>query len=235
MKKSTDKPSNYKKLKVMAQDMGFDLFGVADITALREDFLLPDELKKKFSIAISLAKRLNDAVLEDISDHPTPLYFHHYRQMNFFLDRAAFLLADHIQALGYDALPIAASQLIDWEKQRGHLSHKHVGAAAGLGWIGRSNLLINPEHGARFRLVTILTDMPLDPDKPLDANCGPCQACLALCPAHAIKEAREDFDHEACYKKLTDFRNKGLVSQLICGVCVKSCRGPKNFRPATPV
>jgi len=210
-----------------ALGLGFDLFGVADVTGLREGFLLDAATRGRFPFAVSLGKALSGAVLEDIGDRPTALYFHHYRQANHFLDRGAFLVADFIQQAGSRALPIAASQIVDWENQRAHVSHKHVGRAAGLGWFGRNNLLVNPALGSRFRLVTVLTDMPLEAGSPLDRDCGPCRACVAACPAGAVKDSRADFDHRACYETLKDFRKKGYVSQFICGICVRDCRGPK--------
>jgi epoxyqueuosine reductase len=221
----TEKEKSRQKLKKFALEQGISLFGVADITNIREEFLLDKNLKRQFQNAISLGKRLMDSVLEDILDRPTPLYFHHYRQVNFFLDRTALLLSSYIQELGFKALPIPASQIVDWEKQRGHLSHKKVGYLAGLGWIGRNNLLVNPEFRARFRLVTVLTDMPLKADKPLDKDCGKCLKCLEPCPAQAIKEKKEDFDHWACFEKLKEFRRMGIVGQHICGVCVRACSG----------
>lgn len=221
----TEKEKNHQKLKNFALEQGISLFGVADITNIREEFLLDKNLKTKFQNAISLGKRLIDSVLEDILDRPTPLYFHHYRQVNFFLDRTALLLSSYIQELGFKALPIPASQIIDWEKQRAHLSHKKVGYLAGLGWIGRNNLLVNPEFRARFRLVTVLTDTPLEADRPLNKDCGKCRKCLEPCPAQAIKEQKEDFDHWACFEKLKEFRKMGIVGQHICGVCVKACSG----------
>jgi epoxyqueuosine reductase QueG len=214
-------------IKDFARELGFDLAGIADVTALRGDFLLEPGSRERFPLAVSLGKGLSDAVLDDIRDHPTSIYFHHYRQMNFFLDRGALLVADRIQKSGFRSLAVAASQIVDWDKQRAHLSHKHVGRAAGLGWFGRNNLLVNPELGSRFRLVTVLTDMPLEPDRPLDRDCGPCQACAAACPARAIKDTREAFDHLACYETLKDFRKKGYTTQFICGICVRDCRGPK--------
>jgi epoxyqueuosine reductase QueG len=168
-----------------------------------------------------------DAVIEEIKDKPTTLYFHHYRQLNFFLDRSAFLLSTEIQDLGYKALPIPASQITDWKKQESHVSHKKIGYLAGLGWHGRSNLLVNPKMGSRFRLVTILTDMPLETDKPLDQDCGSCRACINACPAKAIHEDVADFDHWSCFDKLKDFRNSGIVGQHICGVCIRACPGFK--------
>jgi epoxyqueuosine reductase QueG len=219
--------SGHRELKAHALELGFDLFGIADVTGLRDGFLLEPGTRDRFPYAVSLGKALSDAVLEDIRDRPTALYLHHYRQTNYFLDRGAFLLADHIRKRGFRSLAIAASQIVDWENQRAHVSHKHVGRAAGLGWWGRNNLLVNPDHGSRFRLVTVLTDMPLEPDTPLERDCGECTACVAACPAGAIKETREGFDHRACYETLKDFRKKGYTPQFICGICVRDCLGPK--------
>ena len=214
-------------IKAFAREIGFDLVGIADVTALRGDFLLEPGSRERFPLAVSLGKGLSDAVLDDIRDHPTSIYFHHYRQMNFFLDRGALLVADRIQKSGFRSLAVAASQIVDWDRQRAHLSHKHVGRAAGLGWFGRNNLLVSPELGSRFRLVTVLTDMPVEPDRPLDRGCGSCHACAAACPARAIKDTREAFDHQACYETLKEFRKKGFTTQFICGICVRDCRGPK--------
>jgi len=223
-----ERKQNHERLVGFAMDQGLSLFGVADVAGIREEFSLARELREKFDWGISLGKRLLDAVLEDIEDRPTPLYFHHYRQLNFFLDRAAFLLSSFIQESGFQALPIPASQILDWDRQTAHLSHKKVGYLAGLGFIGLNNLLVNPELGARFRLVTVLTDMPLEADKPLEGDCGVCRKCLKPCPAQAIGETKEEFDHRACFEKLKEFKKMGIVGQHICGVCVKACSGLKR-------
>ena len=225
----TEETENRETLAVLARDMGLDLFGVADVSVARSAFRLKPKLKDSFHRGIALGKRVSESVLEDIDDRPTPLYFHHYRQLNFFLDRAAFLLASFLRDRGFKSLPIPASQVIDWEKQQAHLSHKEIGRLAGLGWIGRNNLLVHPEFGAQFRLVTILTDMPLEPGKASARDCGRCDACLASCPVGAIKSHPGDFDHLACFEKLKEFRRSGLVGQFICGICVKACPGlPKR-------
>ncbi|MBU1933141.1 MAG: hypothetical protein KKC66_04495 [Candidatus Omnitrophica bacterium] len=216
-----------KKLKSLVFDSGAALFGVADITAVKKDFHFSDAILKDLDYAISIGIRLSDPILDEIKDAPTKIYYHHYRQANIALDHMAFRLSGLIQSRGYRALPAPASQIIDWEKQKGHLSHKKIGELAGLGFIGRNNLLVNPDLGSRFRLVTILTDAPLKPDKPLGLDCGGCRACVDICPAGAIKEKKEDFDHIKCYEKLKEFRDKRIVDQFICGVCVKACRPSK--------
>jgi len=183
------------------------------------------EVIESLPFAISLAFRLSDKVIEDIKDHPTQLYLHHYRQVNYLLDRVALLIADNIQKRGYDALPIPASQVIDWENQKGHLSHKLVAQEAGLGWIGRNNLLVTPEWGARVRLVTVLTNLPLKTDRRLKKDCDSCKACTQVCPAQAIKEKKEEFDHIACFETMKKFRKEYNISHYICGICVKACKG----------
>ena len=221
-----EQDSNYNTLKEWVSSQGVSLVGIADIKPLRKDFLqLPEQQVNSFDSGISLVARLSDAILAGITDRPTQLYFHHYRQANFFLDRVAFNRAQFIQQRGYGALPIPASQIIDWENQKGHLSHKKIALEAGLGWTGRNNLLVNPTYGARIRLVTILTDLPLPYSHPLKEDCHQCKKCLQVCPAGAIKEKQENFDHLACFEQLRLFRKRDHIGQFICGVCVKACSG----------
>ena len=224
----TEETANRETLVALACDIGLDIFGVADVSGVRSAFRLKPKLRDFFHRGIVLGKRVSESVLEDIDDRPTPLYFHHYRQLNFFLDRAAVLLASFLRDRGFRSLAIPASQVIDWEKQQAHLSHKEIGRLAGLGWIGRNNLLVHPELGSQFRLVTALTDMPLEPDKASVRDCGSCAACLASCPVGAIKSHPGDFDHLACFEKLKEFRRSGIVGQFICGICVKACPGLPN-------
>jgi len=223
------KENTYARIRDWCIDRGVSLFGVADIRPFRKDFIhLSNQWLNSFDSGISLAIRLSDAVLEEIEDRPTQLYFHHYRQANIFLDRVAFGLVQFIQGLGYHAIPIPASQIIDWENQRGHLSHKKVAQEAGLGWMGRNNLLVNPIYGARIRLVTILIDLPLKHDHLLEGGCDECKRCMAVCPAGAIKERQEDFEHLKCFEQLRLFKKRDQIGQYICGICVKACEGKRK-------
>ncbi|MDI6848484.1 MAG: hypothetical protein QME69_01665 [Candidatus Saccharicenans sp.] len=226
---------NYEELKKYClETLGLDLFGVADIREIRSTFSLSPGLADRYDFAVSLGKEVLLSVLDDIKDAPTALYFHHYRQLNAFLDRAALELSALINSRGYLALPVAASQVTDWKNQRAHLSHKKIGQLAGLGWLGRNNLLINPVLGARFRLVTVLTNIPLKTDSALSFGCGDCRRCLAVCPAAAITDSPAEFDHLACFAKLKEFRDRGLVGQYICGLCVKACSGQKRLEDLEP-
>jgi epoxyqueuosine reductase QueG len=220
-----DKKLHYKSLKKFCTQLGCELFGVADISGIKEEFVISEKLRAKLSSAICIGMRLSRAVLQDIDSSPTKLYFYHYKTVNAALDQAAVKAANFIQAKGFLALPVPASQIVDWEKQSAHLSHKKLGALAGLGWIGRNNLLVNKKLGSQFRLATILTDLPLAADKPAKENCGACRICVISCPAKAVKESALEFDHQACFAKLKEFQKQRLVDQYICGVCVNACSG----------
>lgn len=208
---------------------GAALLGVADLGLIGSSRgAFTDEDMAPFSRAVVAAVRLSGAVLDQIRDHPTKLYFHHYRMINALLDRIALRITNLIQGDGYQALPIPASQIVDWDTQIAHCSHKHAAEAAGLGWIGRSNLLVTPEYGSQVRLVTVLTDMPLEAGKPIENGCGQCLACIAPCPADAIAERVGDFNHMVCYEQLKEFQRKKYVGQFICGICVRACPGSRK-------
>jgi len=240
----------FEELRAFCLDRQASAFGVAALESVRtDDFLLPASILKDLPWAVSLAMRLSPSVLATLEDRPNHLYEHHYRQLNFALDRLALAVAGRIQSLGHKALPIPASQLVDWQNQRAHLSHKRIAVAAGLGWLGRNNLLVTPEFGSQVRLVTILTDLDaghkpiasaqlgLCPKSPQPSavsrepfSCGSCRACIPACPARAISERPEDFNHLACYEQLKEFQRRRYASQYICGLCVRACPGRAGNR-----
>lgn len=212
-------------MKKAALQLGADLFGVADVRDISGTFMLTEKTRERCPRAVCMAVRLSQGVLEEIATAPTRLYFHHYRTANAVLDQLAFRLARFIEQQGFRALAIPASQIVDWQNQKAHLSHKHAALRAGIGWIGRNNLLVTEKLGAQVRLVTILTDMPLATDSPSENRCGSCRLCAAVCPAGAIRETPAEFDHRGCFEKLKEFQKLRLVDQYICGVCVNVCKG----------
>jgi epoxyqueuosine reductase QueG len=225
---------NRAELETLAYEQGAAAFGIADLNRL-DDKDFSAAIPAGYFRAVVMGMRVLDSVLEEIVDKPTPLYFHVYRQLNYALDRLAFMVATRIESAGYRALPVPASQIVSKAPMRGQLSHKLLGWLAGIGFIGRNSLLVHPEYGARMRYVSVLTDMPLEPDAPYEGNCGECRACVAVCPAGAIHESVKDFDIDACYRKLCEFAKLPFIGQHVCGICVKACSGRrKNKRNGNP-
>ncbi len=207
---------------------GLSAIGVADLDALRlREPAAMASAPPEFPRGIAFGIRLPDAVIDQLEDRPTPLYFHVYRQANYSLDRVAVSLALELQRAGYRALPVPASQVIDPGGLRGLVSHRLIAYSAGLGWIGRSRLLVSPRYGARMRYACVLTNAPYPPGEPMDDRCGDCRNCIDACPAGATKESSRDFDLSACHEKLSGFRKLPFIGQHICGICVKVCRGPE--------
>lgn len=225
---SADGADNFKILDRYCKDAGISIFKACSVKSVAGSFhpaLGENSYTARMTAAISMAFHLSDAVLEGIFDRPTPHYAMHYNRVNSFLDDAALRVTAIIQNNGYNAMPIPASQIIDKSSQRGYLNHKIVAASAGAGFIGRNNLLVTPEFGSRVRLVTVLTDAPLEFGEPLKDGCGECYACLASCPAQAIKESPENFELAKCVEQISKFQRLMFVAKGICGVCVKACEG----------
>ncbi len=207
--------------------------GIADLNLLREVETVPDNLLDGFQYALSIAIKLPASVFEKIIDAPTPLYAQVYNNANLLLDQSALKLSSHLEGKGYSVLPIPASLPLDMERFNSNLSSKTVANAAGLGWQGKSLLIVTPEHGPRVSFATVLTDMPLSPDQPIKNQCGPCGECSQACPAGAIRNVNTDFHYtsreEALdFQKCADKLLKGFmllprVEKPICGFCIKVC------------
>jgi epoxyqueuosine reductase len=212
---------------------GADLAGIADLEPFKQGgTVLPQELLEPYNVALSIAIRLEDSTIEDILDGPTPAYAEHYRAVNAALDRITAGIVQWMAERGFAAKAIPASSIVDEVNLLGNISHKAVARMAGIGWQGKSLLIVSPEFGPRIRLATVLTDMPLAADRPLKQRCGTCSKCAGACPAAAIKNISSDRGYESrdaalfferCANKTREFKALPGIGARICGVCVKVC------------
>ncbi len=219
---------NTRWLKDLAVGLGCALFGVTEIDQLKDRFLLSPSEINGLKSGISIGVVISPSVLNGIKDAPTLLYKWHYRQANNLLDKIAFILSQRIVEKGFRALPIPASQVVDWELQKGHVSHRVIAEEAGLGWRGRNNLLVNRVYGSQIRLASILTDYPLIKNSPVDGHCEECTVCVSACPAGALGMTPNEYDFDKCYGLLSEFSKKRGIGVHICGLCVKTCPGSRK-------
>nr|WP_305891205.1 4Fe-4S double cluster binding domain-containing protein [Methanolobus chelungpuianus] len=220
----------------IARDNGAYYFGVADL-ALARDFIAEqggDELTV-YPYAISLGIRLIYPIVDRLphrKERSAALnYRHHaYNVINSRLDLTASVVSSYIQERGYMALPLPASERIDNERICAQFSHKLAAHLAGLGWIGKSCLLITPDSGPRVRWTTILTDAPLIPTgSTTESKCGTCNECVKICPVKAftgrdfVESESRDYRYDAgkCEDYFNEMKGNGQIP--VCGLCLYVC------------
>ncbi|WIG61635.1 MAG: Epoxyqueuosine reductase QueG [Ktedonobacterales bacterium] len=113
----------------------------------------------------------------------------------------------------------------------GRMVDRAVAQRAGLGWYGKNTLLLTKEWGSWVFLSEIVTSLELEPDQPLQTNCGQCELCLQACPTGAII-APYVLDNRRCISYLTiELRGsiphelRPLVGSHIfgCDICQEVC------------
>lgn len=70
----------------------------------------------------------------------------------------------------------------------GPLLERAFARLAGVGFIGRNNCLIHPEWGSWFVLGVLISNAPLEADRPLESRCGSCLRCVEACPTGALTQ-----------------------------------------------
>jgi epoxyqueuosine reductase len=224
-----------RELDGFAKQSGADLFGVADLRIAREFLAARGGPAADFPSAVTLALGINDAIVDGHDPNESreqSLYWHHvYSVVTPALDALAFEIARWLTSRRFRAFPVPASTPYDSQRLEGLLSHKLAAHLAGLGWIGKNCLLLTPTFGARLRLVTVLTDAPLNPGAPMNKRCGRCRSCVEACPVQAFSGTEFDaaqnrdirFDAFKCFKYRHDHS---------CGRCVAVCPVGSGWRRA---
>ena len=141
------------------------------------------------------------------------------------ISRTVIELAEHIRSLGWRARAYC---------EGADLLHIPLAIDAGLGQLGKHGSLICKEYGSSMRIATVLTDLPLALDQPIDIAvddlCIGCRRCTLDCPVDAITDTKHmvrgeekwyvDFDKCAPY----------FTATVGCGICIEVCPWTKPGR-----
>jgi epoxyqueuosine reductase len=194
-----------------------------------------------YRYGISIARRLDDRIVDRVTDAPTFEYLQHYLAVNRELDSVTEAIAADLRSAGIGVVTFPAtvstgpkefdSALPDL---RYKISHKMVATRVGLGWIGKTDLFVSKKFGPRLRLSSILIDQVVQPEqRPVErSRCGKCSICVEKCPAQAATGQSWDihtdrdvfFDAFKCRDKCSEFGRTVLkADRRICGICVAVC------------
>ena len=120
----------------------------------------------------------------------------------------------------------------------GPMNDRAAAERAGVGWFGKNTNILTPSHGSWVLLGQVITDLELEPDRPLSKTCGECVMCIDACPTGAIV-APYVVDNSKCISFLTiELRGpipremRILVGDWVfgCDICQDVC--PVNIKAA---
>ena len=130
---------------------------------------------------------------------------------------------------------VEARHLVDHAR----IVDRAVAARSGLGWYGKHSCIIVPGHGSWVMLGELLLDLDLEPDPPLNRDCGSCAICLTACPTGAIV-APYTVSAPLCLSYQTIEQRGAIPIELRakigewvfgCDICQEVCPYTKAARP----
>lgn len=204
------------------QKQEIPLFGFADLSEL------PHTCRQGFRYGICFAIPLT--VFPETEQPPSKAYYDEYKRINRKLKETSLALEEVIRSNGYQAYSLARNR--QNEDFRTVLPFKTLATRAGLGWIGKSSLLVTRSYGAAIRLNGVITDLPLQTAEPVNTSfCGNCRRCVEACPAQAITgnhwslhgDRNDLIDPIACKQKVIERGEAMGVTVGSCGICLAVC------------
>lgn len=205
-------------VKKKAFALGADEAGIAEIEPT--DIYKDRVVNEKYAIVVGqkmLWRNFQEVPSNDSAIECLRIYFS--------LGEIVIQLAEYIRSLGYACTvehPIGDSDVL----------HIPLALKAGFGELGRHGSIIHPKMGPLFRLGSVITDMPLKIDSPIDAGiaafCDNCKACRRYCPANAIPderspEAGKDHLGNDRYKVDTGKCFPYFAKHNYCSICLPVC------------
>jgi epoxyqueuosine reductase len=245
------------KIKQTAIELGFDLVGVTDASPVSKEQVgrllgwldagyagrmtwLHSNLEKrtdpakllpgaKSVIVVGLGYKPSNCSTKDIGQKTAPMgqvaAFAQYDDYHPFIKKLLRQLADFIASMTCPSMQFKIC--VDSTP----LLERALAVRAGLGIIGKNRMLVNPHIGPQVFLGEIVTNIELDPDKPLEDSCPDCGKCIAACPTGALK-LDGSFDATKCISYLTIEANTDVPADLApkignhlfgCAECLRAC------------
>ncbi|MGE0733639.1 MAG: hypothetical protein AB7G15_16585 [Alphaproteobacteria bacterium] len=220
-------------VKQLARNLGAHLVGIAGAGTLNRFPpdpkwpQTPDRVAPDAKSVIVLGFRVPVAAFRCQSQH---VYSYLNLRVLRRADRTAKTIADRLEALGHPCTVTPSNSTV-WEIKYGtygHLSLRHLAVEAGLGTLGLEINLLTPEYGPRVNFAAIVTELELEPDKPMTEQVcigESCSRCVYACPTDAVRHFGLDKRACATAAQITGFPN--FMTQ-----CMKMARGGRAVQEA---
>lgn len=179
------------------KDKGADFVYFVDIS------MQPADVVEDYSCAVLFGKALSKEYIATLKAEQIPKKKEAINTEHK-MDALAVKLADRLEAEGYKSIA---------KLKVGRLPHKTVALRAGLGFIGRNNLLITDRYGCAVMLGKVLTTAPFKVMSlmPKEPQCGNCNICVDVCPTKALLGKTWS---------VTTTRDE-IITRKLCNLCLK--------------
>jgi epoxyqueuosine reductase QueG len=211
--------SIYNKIINELKQHGVEFIHFVDISALAE------KQNRNLPSAVLFGVKCSPEYLKKVSDNPNYVlemvarnYFdddeHYCFEMKMY--QISDLLAAFIEENGYQAYSLSDENQIatnNFDGNKSMLPLKTLATYAGLGWIGKNNLLVNKEYGCCQVWGGILTNAPVDATlcNISEILCGDCRTCLDVCESNALKGSVWQ----------SGMQREGMIDVDKCTTCLK--------------
>lgn len=209
-----------------------DVCGVADFQNDNEK--LVETYGEDISIypyAIVIGHKLNEEIIEkipltynddDLAQEYLDEYYNSFKRISKITDKIKSFIEDE----NYHAIVLSATEEPKEITLKRSFSNKTSANIAGVGWLGKNNLLTTREFGPRLTWATILTDAPLKEyvGHQIESLCGDCQVCVNACPGGAIvnlSDPEKSYSPQKCGEYIMGRKEEGHPTA--CGMCLYIC------------
>lgn len=209
-----------------------DICGVADFSLNRKELIETyGEDICRYPYAIAIGHKMLEEIIETIpltynDDELAKQYLDEYFNSHKRVSAISQKVVKFIENKGYHAIVLDVSGTASELNLKMPFSNKASANLAGIGWLGKNNLLTTKEFGPRLSWSTVLTDAPLGDyaKKPMQSLCDDCTICVKACPGNAIvdlPDPKESYSPVKCGNYLKARKDEGRP--VACGMCLYIC------------
>ena len=141
-----------------------------------------------------------------------------------------YILQDKLERLARGIEELTADFEYKGMVDTGALVDTAVARRAGIGFIGKNGLVISKEYGSYMFLGELITNLELEPDQPVDYDCGDCNRCVEACPTSCLlgdstMDARRCLSFQTQDKGMTELEFRKKIKTVIygCDICQICC------------